>query len=222
MKKTLFILFAFALFILAPIGVKADIHPVGVNGYSKHATIGSEIVFTLNGTQKFDGTITYNSNELELISHVVGANTDDDIAYPVGKISDVSKEAGKLVFKYVEAADGSNDSSKIIIFTFKVKAVSNSGKVTVTYTPNDSSVLYGTKSASQDYPVISNNCNSESTSTTVPETTEVPKDNSTTDTVTTETVKCEEPSKVTLYAPWALSGVLLVALIVVASKKKSI
>lgn len=196
-------LLALALMLLfVPAIVKADYVPVSVKGHTEEiqTTVGSDVQLQLWGTYKFDGTITYNSNELELKSYDVGISTTGAVP---GKIKVEKNEPGTLTFTFDK--DGS-ENERFVFFTFTVKAASSTGNVAVTYTPNDPTVLGidgSVKSVKQEYKVVTTKCDCPKCATN------------------TATVDNSSSTLMT-YAPWALSGVLFIALVIVALKRNDV
>lgn len=216
MKNLKYLILVFALIALLPITVKADRIPVGINGYAKEGAVGSEITFTLTGVRDFDGTITYNKDELDFVTVEVYDPSASDISGPTGTVKFSSKNPGKLVFNFIPDAEKGTDSYVAVQFTFKVKAATN-GKVDVVYTPNNADVLFGTKSATQSYTILGQTTNCESTETT---TNSTETNTETTETASNPPVVSATADNTLLYVSWGVSGLLLVAVIVLALKKR--
>ena len=195
MKGKFLLVLAFVL-LFVPVVVRADYVPVDVKGHTEEITtaVGSEVQLQLWGTDKFDGTITYNSNELELKSYDIGISA---VGAAPGTLKIEKNEPGVLTFSFDK--NGINNE-RFVFFVFKVKAAS-SDKVSITYTPKDSTVLGmdgSVKSFTQDYKIVTAKC-------------ECP-----------ECPKIEEAtsgSPLLTYAPWVLSGVLFVCLVLSLRKK---
>lgn len=148
--KKLFLLLLIGI-IMIPTAVKADRTPISISGYSKQATLGSEIIFQLKGYTKFDGKLEYNSEELEYLStNIVNAVLDDVLSGQ--KIEVLSNEPGKLVFKYYNPSESTEYVN--ILISFRVKSVPEDNKTKITYYPDDSSVLYNGTSKELEYSLI--------------------------------------------------------------------
>ena len=182
--------------IVLPITVKADDIPVNVGGYSKQATVGSELVFRIRGVNKFDGTIEYNKDELEYVTISEEVASFIEGVSPQGTFNVTTNTPGVLKFTHKEA---STDIINVLV-TFKVKSAPASGKTTITYTPNDTGIIYGQKNISKEFDIIKAT-EEKKVETKCPDTTDS----------NTETA---------LYAFCGLSGILMLAVLILAIKKK--
>lgn len=217
MKK--YLIFVIAIIsIIIPSVVKADVNPIGIKGYSLQGTVGSEIVFELSGTSKFDGSITYNVNELEYVSNeVFDPMIIEGQSGPLGKINIISNNSGELKFTFDRDENSLENSLITLQFKFRVKSVTETGKVTIKYVPKDTSVIYGEESASTDYSIISQS--NESTLDDVKEKSNEIYDKAN-NLIDQGINQINKTNDIMTYIPWAISGALLVALIVVIIKKK--
>ena len=192
------------MFVIYPMVSNADINPLKFEGYAKQGSIGSELVFLIRGYNSFDGTIKYNSDELEFVS------IDDDyptfiegISIEKGKIDIISNDSGKIVFKYKVAASEIKD----ILVTFKVKKIPDDKIIKITYVPNDLSTIYDQESITLDYRVVPSSGVVE-----INDNSECPKQETKTETI-------EKTSTLT-YVLGASTGALLIALLIIIFKKK--
>ena len=140
--------FLLAVLMLVPSIVKADWSPIYVDGYSKEAVVGKEIVFKITGQNNFDGRLEYNSDELEFVS-IKEVITGDDIVPPESVVKVISNESGKLTFKVEKEYQVYVD----IVAVFKVKSATKEN-IKVAYYPTDKSVLFGSESIDVTYPVV--------------------------------------------------------------------
>lgn len=217
MKKNILIVIALML-VIFPFTVRADKVPVAFGGYAVEGTIGSEIVFEIKGLDGFDGTITYNKDELSFLStDVIDPTIIEGPRGPIGEIKIISNNPGELKFTFKLGEDSSNEELKFLQFKFKVKSVLSENKVTITYSPDDASVLYGSKTYSAQYDIITaSSQDSSELKDRVNETFD--KANKIIDEGIAEVSLSNTIMKI---VPWTLSGVLFVALIVVILKKKN-
>ena len=185
--------------IVLPITVKADDIPVNIGGYSKQATVGSELVFRIRGVSKFDGTIEYNKDELEYVTISEEVASFIEGVSPQGTFNVTTNTPGVLKFTHKEA---STDIINVLV-TFKVKSAPASGKTTITYTPNDTGIIYGKKNISKEFDIL--------------KTTEI-TENKKIETKCPDTT--DSNTETALYAFCGLSGILMLAVLILAIKKK--
>ena len=225
MKKFLKILFAF-IFLMIPFAVKADWHPATIGGYSLQAAVGSDIYFYIRGTDNLDGSIKYNANELEFVdSYIFDPSFIEGGMNSLGTIKIVSKASGDITFKY-SSEEFDSTEIKDLVFHFKVNAAPASGKLLITFEPKDTSIFSGEKSVIKEYEIIASGIvtdkNDEATTNTVDEIKDEANEiKEKANTIIDKAIeKTETANNIMTYVPWVLSGVLFVALIVVAVKKK--
>ena len=132
------------IILMIPVVVKADVTPVSITSYAKQATIGSEIVVELKCTEKLDGKLKYNSEELEFVSITSQLPSYD--LMPPERVEVKENKLGELVFTVEE-------KNTSVLAIFKVKKA-NSDSVKITYYPEDKSLLYGSESKDIEYSVI--------------------------------------------------------------------
>ena len=218
MKNLKYLILVIALAIMLPVVVKADKAPVAFDGYSYETAVGAEIDFIIAGYADFDGKITYNKNELTLVKEGVYDPTFVEGAVePLGEIKYTNKVDGEATFKFIKSDDASVSSVKKLRFTFKVKSAS-SNEIKIVYTPNDPAVLFGSPSYTRTYTVLGDKTKCvESTETT---TNSTETNTETTETASNPPVVSATADNTLLYVSWGISGLLLVAVIVLALKKR--
>ena len=210
---------AIVLFMLFPIVVKADKSPLAFDGYSLQGAVGSEIIFEIKGYSDFDGTITYNKDELTFISKdVVNSEVVEGPYGPMGDIDIVKNTPGELKFIFQNDEESNDTGLKTFRFTFKVKSVSSGNKVVITYIPDDTAVLYGSENYTREYDIIPTSSLSSESAEIKEKVNEI--QGKATEIIDKSINNINRTFTIMTYIPWAISGLLFVALIIVIVKKR--
>ena len=193
---------------LLPLRVYADSYPVGISGYSvpSYAVVGSNLVLDMKGyvidqnKVGLDGTLTYDDEVLEFVEiRVVDPTIFVEAAtVPRGEINILSNKNGKLEYLYDIYADDAIELGVLGVGSeveaeaiFKVKSKPSNNKTVITFNDKYDSIYVG-DGLSYEFNIIDNEeCD----------------------------VKSETQDMTLMYVSWGLSGVLLLALIIVIIKR---
>ncbi len=215
MKKFISMVVLVVLF-LCPFAVRADLGRLASEIYAENATIDSNIVMVISKSQAgtVSGTLTFDSNVLTLTdAQVVPRSRFNDLYSAINLTKTVN--GGSAVI----SADNSG-ADYVIKITFKVKQAPSNGSTTVKFTPANNSWSGAVSSTikigkEKECPTCSKD---EVTCPTCP-TCETCKECEVCDTTNNE--KEEKSSNNTaLYVSLGTSALLMVAVIVLAVRKK--
>ncbi len=229
-------LIAVVSLVLLPLAAKADAYPLGSELYSQQSTKGSTISYVLKGyivdnakNSNLSGVISYNPNDLEFVKVTEGVVDHIEGELPeAGTLTVTSKTAGQVKISYKNKAFEEGDRVNLIA-TFKVKT-DTKDKINISFKDN-----YSATEIKSAIDVIKNSANvSDKNNTNASDnninTTD--KDNTTTSdnnidatdknstAVSDKNTESSAKDNKLMYVSWGISGVLLVALIVVCLKKR--
>ena len=156
--KKICILIALITCFMFPIKTNADIlSPIGIQSYANEITVGSTVTYKIlgnvyeSGQTNLNGTLTYDTTQLEYLDMMVYFPTIIEGQYPPLDFYVVSNKNGVLEYKITNEY-GVSDRVDVLI-TFKVKKVPTTDSLVVKFTP-EKDVLYGEEYVEVETPIL--------------------------------------------------------------------
>jgi len=223
MKKAfkLFIIFVVSLVIVNPTIVKADLLQLDCEAYSKYVSVGSEFIYAIKVEKNnFNGTVTFDNNVLEVIKV--------ETAYSGGPNDTWSGSQGTITHTVndnkVTINHTAGDYEQDILVKFKVKSYPSDGTTTVKVKANNN-LWFGEPSDTmtvikgQECPSCPK-CEKDETNCPVCEECETNDESSINVSKDEKTDSTDNGDKILLYTSLGACGVLAIAVVILAFRKK--